>query len=90
MVNAFTTIGEAMPLTNWPVGRPPTRTLTLKLVMAAPPLLAGGVNETVACAFPAAADTAVGAPGLVTGVTVFDAPEAGPVPTLLAAVTVNV
>ena len=90
MVNAFTTIGDAAPLTNWPVGTPPTRTLTMKMVIAAPPLLAGGVNVTVACAFPATAVTAVGAPGLVTGVTVFDAPEAGPVPTLLVAVTVKV
>jgi hypothetical protein len=48
------------------------------------------VKLTVACAFPAAALTAVGAPGSVAGVTLFDAAEAGPVPTLLVAATVHV
>jgi hypothetical protein len=58
-------------------------------MMAAPPLLAGGVKVTVACAFPAVAVPIVGAPGNVAGVTLFDAADAGPVPTALVAVTVN-
>ena len=63
---------------------------TSKRVIAVPPLLAGGVNDTVACALPAIALAAVGAPGSVAGVTEFDAPESGPLPTLLVARTVNV
>ena len=51
---------------------------------------AGAVNVTVACAFPAVAVPMVGAPGTVAGVTLLDAAEAGPVPTALVAVTVNV
>jgi hypothetical protein len=41
---------------------------------------------------PAVADTAVGAPGTTgeAGVTEFDAEDAGPGPTVLAALTVNV
>jgi hypothetical protein len=51
------------------------------------------VKLTVACASPAVAVPMVGAPGAVAGavgVTVFDAADCGPVPTLLLAVTVNV
>ena len=59
-------------------------------MIANPPLLAGGVNDTVAWALPAVAMGAVGAPGKVAGVTVFDAPEAGPVPMALVAVTLKV
>jgi hypothetical protein len=59
-------------------------------VTAAPPLLAGAAKLIVASALPALADTAVGAPGTVAGVTLFDAADAGPVPTELVAVTVNV
>ncbi len=58
--------------------------------MAAPPLLAGAVNATDACALPAVAVPIVGAPGTVVGVTLFDAAEAAPVPALLVAVTVKV
>ena len=39
---------------------------------------------------PATAPTPVGAPGVVAGVTLFDAADAGPVPTALVAFTVNV
>ncbi|MBK7743707.1 MAG: hypothetical protein IPI40_08510 [Betaproteobacteria bacterium] len=39
---------------------------------------------------PRVAVTAVGAPGTVAGVTAADAADAGPVPTALVAVTVNV
>lgn len=57
---------------------------------ALPPLLAGTLNETVACPFPAVAAAAVGGPGVVAGVAEFEAEDAGPVPTLLVAATVNV
>ena len=58
--------------------------------MADPPSDTGGVHETVACALPPTADTAVGDPGTVAGTTALDAPDAEPVPTLLVAVTANV
>ena len=59
--------------------------------MGLPPL-PGAVQDTVAEPLPAVAVTPVGAPGAVgaAGVTAFDAAEAGPVPTALVAVTVNV
>jgi len=59
-------------------------------VIAAPPLFAGAVNVTVACPLAATADTLVGAPGVVAGVTAEEAVEAVPVPTLFVAVTVKV
>ena len=59
-------------------------------MIAVPPVLAGAKNVTVACALPAVADTLVGAPGVVTGVTAAEAVEAEPVPTELVAVTVKV
>jgi hypothetical protein len=59
-------------------------------VIAEPPLLAGGVNETVACPFPPTAVTPVGDPGVVAGVTEFDALEDALVPIAFVAVTVNV
>ena len=58
--------------------------------MAAPPLLAGAVQVTVAEALPKVAVPMVGAPGTVAGVTALDCAEAGPVPTLLMAATVKV
>src|ERR687883_605476 len=57
--------------------------------MAAPPLEAGAVQLTLAEALPAVAVTAVGAPGTVAGVTLFDASDAALVPTALVAVTVK-
>jgi hypothetical protein len=59
-------------------------------VMLAPPLLTGAVHDTAAEAFPPTADTAVGAPGTVFGVTDADALEATLVPALFLALTVNV
>jgi len=59
-------------------------------VIADPPLDAGAVKVTVACALPAVAITPVGASGTVQGVTALDAPDAAPVPMLFVAVTVNV
>jgi hypothetical protein len=58
--------------------------------MALPPSLAGAVQETVALPFPALALTAVGAPGTVTGVTLLEGSDAGPVPAALTATTVKV
>ena len=63
--------------------------------MALPPSLAGAVQEIVACALPALAETAVGAPGAVstigaTGVTLFDASEGALLPTALVATTLKV
>ena len=58
--------------------------------MALPPLLTGAVKVTVAVVLPPVAVAAVGAPGTVAGVTLFEAVEATLVPTALAAVTVKV
>ena len=63
-------------------------------MIALPPLLPGTLKVTVACALPGVAVIGpVGGPGTVNaklGVTLLEATEAGPVPTLLVAVTVNV
>ena len=48
------------------------------------------MNVIVACALPAVAVPIIGAPGTVTGVALFDAADAEPVPTSLVAVIVNV
>ena len=58
--------------------------------MGLPPSSAGGVQLTLADAFPAVAITLVGAPGGPVGMTLFEAGEAGPVPAALVAVTANV
>ena len=60
-----------------------------------PPFDEGAAKETVACAFPAIAFTAVGAPGIVmttgaTGVTALEATDTDPVPAEFVAFTVNV
>jgi hypothetical protein len=52
--------------------------------------LAEAAKLTIAWAFPATAVTAVGGFGGGLGVMLFDATDAGPVPTALVAVTVNV
>ena len=59
-------------------------------MIAEPPVFVGAVKVTVAWALPAVAVPMVGAPGMATGVTLFDAAEAAPVPTALAAVTLKV
>lgn len=51
---------------------------------------AGGKNDTTATVYPATADGDKGAVGTSTGVTLFDAADAGPVPAIFVAVTVNV
>jgi hypothetical protein len=58
--------------------------------MALPPLFTGAVKLTLACALPPVAVTAVGAPGAVAGVTLFDGNEGALEPTALVATTVNV
>jgi hypothetical protein len=67
--------------------------VTVYKVIGLPPLDAGGKKLTVACALFAVALAPVGGPGTVTGVTgvtLFDGAEAGPVPAAFVAVTVNV
>ena len=56
----------------------------------APPSETGARKPTVACPSPATADTDRGTPGTPTGVTVFEGADAGPLPALFVAVTVNV
>jgi hypothetical protein len=61
-------------------------------VIVEPPLEAGAVNDTDACASPALAVPIVGVPGTVAaaGVTELDGALAAPVPMALVAVTVKV
>jgi hypothetical protein len=59
-------------------------------VIALPPLLAGAVKVTLACALPPVAITFVGAPGTVAGVTEFDGVDGALDPAALAATTVKV
>jgi hypothetical protein len=70
----------------------PIKGVTVYEVIWLPPSLEGAVHDTVAVALPAVAVTAVGAPGAVgaIGVTALDGADAGPVPIMLLAVTVNV
>lgn len=58
--------------------------------MDPPPVLAGAVKATEAWAFPAVADTAVGASGAPDGVTELVALDAALVPFVFVAVTVKV
>jgi hypothetical protein len=57
--------------------------------MVAPPVLEGAVKLTVALPLAVVAAPIVGAPGEVAAVTLLEAAELGPVPTLLVAVTVK-
>ena len=73
--------------------KPPGLDVAVYPVMVAPPLVAGALNDTVACAFPATADGESGADGTVAaaaGVTELLATDAALVPTELVAVTVKV
>ena len=54
-----------------------------------PPLSAGAVKLTLACALPAVAATPVGAPGTVRGVTGAEFEDAGPTPAAFVAVTLK-
>ena len=70
---------------------PPGNEVTTYPAIAAPPLLEGAVHDTTDEPFsPFVADTPIGAPATVDGITLFDASEAAPVPATFAAVTVNV
>jgi hypothetical protein len=69
---------------------PPGDDVTVYPVMALPPFDAGGDQVTVAEALPPVALADVGAPGLVKGVTAFDAADGGLDPCAFWAVTVNV
>ena len=59
-------------------------------MIALPPLLTGAVKLTLAVALPAVAVTAVGAPGTVAGVTLFDGVDCALDPTALVATTLKV
>ena len=59
-------------------------------MIAAPPFDVGAVNATDALPSPAVAVTAVGADGVVAGVTALLGVDAALVPIALVAVTVNV
>ena len=56
-------------------------------VIELPPFDAGAVQEIVARLEPVAAETLVGAPGVVVGVTALEAVEYEPVPAELTAAT---
>ena len=58
--------------------------------MALPPLEAGALNKTLACAFPAVATGLVGGPGTALGVTAADGAEGSELPAALVATTVKV
>ena len=68
----------------------PGEDVAVYVVIVAPPLLAGAVKVTVACALPRVAVPIVGAPGSVEGVTMLDGFDGGPLPTALVATTVKV
>ena len=69
---------------------PPGLAVTVYPVITDPPSDGGAFQVTVACASPAVAETLVGAPGAVAGVTVLEGVDALLSPTLFVAVTVNV
>ena len=69
---------------------PPGLAVIVYPVIVEPPVDAGAFQVTVACVLPAVAETLVGAPGTVVGVTALDAEEAALLPTEVVAVTVNV
>jgi hypothetical protein len=69
---------------------PPGDAVTVYPVIDLPPLLAGAVHETAAEALPGVADTDVGAPGAVAGVTAELGADGALVPAVFVAVTVNV
>ena len=60
------------------------------MITGEPPLFTGGVNEIVASAFPTATDNAVGAFGIVDGVTELEAVDRADEPIPFAADTLKV
>jgi len=85
-VRPVTTIGLVRPVAILDPGLD----VTVYEVIGAPPLFAGGVKLTEACAFPATAVTVLGAEGTWARGETLAADEAGPVPKALVAVTVKV
>ena len=85
-VSPVTLTGDAAPV---PV-KPPGLDVTVYDVTAEPPLFAGAVNATFALALDPEAETAVGAPGTVAGMTAAEGSDTKLVPKPLVAVTVNV
>jgi hypothetical protein len=69
---------------------PPGEAVAVYEVIAAPPLLAGAVQLTVACWSPATAEIPVGGSDGPVGVTALEAADAAPEETALLALTVNV
>jgi hypothetical protein len=67
----------------------PGELVTVYPVIELPPMTAGAAQVTLAEAGPEVAVTPVGGPGTAAGVTGEEAADAGPVPTLLVAVTVK-
>jgi len=68
----------------------PTDGVTVYSVITEPPFEAGAVHDTVADALPATAETPVGTPGTVAGVTAAEAAEGRELPAEVVATTVNV
>jgi hypothetical protein len=87
---AFAKPATAHGLAGQAVVAPPGCAVMRKPVMGSPPVAAGAVKLTAADASPAMADTAVGAPGTVAGVTAADGVDSGPSPALFVACTVTV
>jgi hypothetical protein len=83
LVSYVTVIGLVVPV---PVN-PPGLEVAVYPVIAEPPLLAGAVNVTVACPFPAVAVPIVGAPGTVEVTAIVIKVSSSPyaVPSLLMA-----
>jgi hypothetical protein len=84
LVRPFTVIGLAFP-----EAACPPLDVTVYEVMGLPPFEAGAVKLTFAWALPGVTLTTVGGPGTPAGVTLLEGVEAGPGPTALTAVTVN-
>lgn len=86
MAKPVTTRGELDP----EAVKPPGEDVTVYPVMVPPPVEAGALKVTLACALPAEATGLVGAPGTVLGVTAPDGAEATEFPAELVATTVKV
>jgi hypothetical protein len=69
---------------------PPGSDVTVYFVIGLPPSEAGAVHETTARTSPGIADTSVGAPGTIAGVTGVDGSEDRLVPLEFVAVTMKV
>ena len=68
---------------------PPGLEVTVYEEIILPPLLTGAEKLTIACALPGIAETPVGAPGRLVGVTVLETPESTLLPAALVAKTVQ-